>query len=125
MTTKTVVPAGLWVFRLASVVFLVAVLAQAVFAGLFVTGDIGFLDMHSVNANVVAFSVAAWVVASLVLRAPRRIVVGGVLAAVVTVAQVAVGYARMLPLHIPVGVAMFAVALRLAQLAFSYQGERK
>lgn len=111
--------------RLAGVVFLVAVLAQALFAGLFVTGDIGFLDMHSVNAMVVAFAAVLWIIASLVLRAPRRFVVAGVITAVVTVAQLGIGFARIIPLHIPVGVAMFAMGVRLVQLGFSYQGERE
>jgi hypothetical protein len=105
--------------------FLVAVLAQAVFAGLFVTGDVGFLDMHAFNANIAAVSVALWFIAALVLRAPRRIVITGVIAAVVTVAQVGIGFARIIPLHIPVGVVLFAAALRLVQLAFTYQGGRE
>lgn len=111
--------------RVASVLFVVAVLAQALFAGLFVTGDVGFLDMHSLNAGVIAFAAAACFVASLIMRAPRRIVHVGLVASLMTVAQIAVGYSRIIPLHIPLGVAMFALGIRLAQLAFSYKGERK
>jgi hypothetical protein len=106
----------------AGVVFLVSVLAQALFAGLFVTGDVGFLDMHSVNASVVVFSAAVWVIVSLIVRAPREMVIAGIAAVVVSVAQVAVGFARILPLHIPLGVLMFGAAVRLVQLAFSYRG---
>jgi hypothetical protein len=125
VTTRTVVPAGLWVLRVASVLFLVAVLAQALFAGLFVTGDVGFLDMHSLNASVIAFSAAACFVASLIMRAPRRIVHVGLIASLMTVAQIAAGFLRIIPLHIPLGVAMFGLGLRLVQLAFSVNGERK
>ncbi|MET0235490.1 MAG: hypothetical protein ABW224_12670 [Kibdelosporangium sp.] len=125
VTTRTVVPVGLWALRVAGIMFLAAVLAQAVFAGLFVTGEVEFLDMHAVNANVIVFAVVLWIVASLVVRAPRRVVVGGVVALAVSVAQVGVGFARILPLHIPIGVAMFAMGVRLVQLAFSYHGERE
>jgi hypothetical protein len=119
------VPLGLWALRVTGVVYVVGVLAQALFAGLFVTGDVGFLDMHSVNRSVIAFSAVAWIVTSLIVRAPRQIVIAGVVAAVLAVAQIAAGYLRILPLHIPLGVAMFAIGHRLVQLAFSYRAEEK
>jgi hypothetical protein len=122
VTTRTVVPLGLWALRVAGVVYLVGVLAQALFAGLFVTGDVGFLDMHSLNASVIAFAAVAWFITSLIVRAPRQIVTAGIAASVMVVAQIAAGYLRILPLHIPLGVVMFGIGHRLVQLAFSHRG---
>jgi hypothetical protein len=116
---------GLWALRVTGVVYVVGVLAQALFAGLFVTGDVGFLDMHSVNASVIAFSAVAWIVTSLIVRAPRQMVIAGIAALVMAVAQIAAGYLRVLPLHIPLGVVMFVVGHRLVRLAFSDRAEEK
>jgi hypothetical protein len=127
-TTKRAVPVTLWALRLAGVMFALAVLGQAVFAGLFVTGDLGMLTMHQVNAVVVVASALLWILAAIVLavadRAPARLVVLGVIALVLTVAQMAVGGSRVLWLHIPMGVGMFALAVRLVAVAFAYGRDR-
>jgi hypothetical protein len=47
-----------------------------------------------------------------------------VAALVVTLAQIAVGSSRILWLHIPLGVGMFAMAVRFAAAAFTYGKER-
>jgi hypothetical protein len=128
VTTKRIVPAALWGLRLAGVLFPLAVLAQAVFAGLFVTGDIALLDMHQVNAFVVLAAAVLWIIAAVVLSraadASRGLIVLGVAALVVTLAQIAVGSSRILWLHIPLGVGMFAMAVRFAAAAFTYGKER-
>jgi hypothetical protein len=119
---------ALWALRLAGVMFALAVLGQAVFAGLFVTGDLGMLTMHQVNAAVVAVSALLWILAAILLvvadRAPARLIVMGVVALVLTVAQTAFGGSRILWLHIPLGVGMFALAVRLVALAFAYGKDR-
>jgi hypothetical protein len=108
--------------RLAGVLFAVAVMGQAVFAGLFVTGDLTMLDMHQVNAIVVAGSALLWIVAAIPLG--RRLIMMGVVALVLTVVQMAVGGAHILWLHIPLGVGMFAMAVWFATTAFTYGKEK-
>ncbi len=119
---------ALWALRLAGVVFALAVFAQAVLAGLFVTGDLGMLTMHQVTAAVVLFSAVLWVLASVVLvvadKASGRLILFGVIAIVVTIAQMALGGSRVLWLHIPLGVGMFTMGLRLLATAFGYGKER-
>jgi hypothetical protein len=114
-----------WVLRVAGVLFLLAVLGQAALAGLFVTGDTGFLDMHEINGVVVGVSAIVWIIASLVLRMPVRTVLVGVAAFLATGAQIALGQSRGLVLHIPLGVALFGAGIALAALSFSYRTEPK
>ena len=126
--TRVVGPVALWALRLAGVMFPLAVFGQAIFAGLFVTGDLGMLNMHQVNSAVVLFTAVLWVLASIVLvvadKAPGRLIVFGVVAIVITVAQMAFGGSRVLWLHIPLGVGMFTMGLRLLAAAFGYGKER-
>ncbi|CAM3833238.1 hypothetical protein KIPE111705_27240 [Kibdelosporangium persicum] len=114
-----------WLLRTAGVLFLVAVLGQAVLAGLFVTGDTGFLDVHEINSTVVGLAAIAWIIASIVLKAPLRMVLVGVAALLATGAQIGLGHARGLGLHIPLGVALFGAGITLTTLAFSYRTEPK
>ncbi|TCO52809.1 hypothetical protein [Actinocrispum wychmicini] len=127
-TIKRVAPIALWALRVAGVLFAVAVMGQAVFAGLFVTGDVGMLDMHGLNAAVVVVATLVWIVVAIILavkyKNARELILIGVGALVITVVQMAVGGARILWLHIPLGVGMFALAVRMLGLAFSYGRER-
>lgn len=127
-TTNRVTPIATWALRVAAVLFAVSVLAQSVFAGLFVTGDVGMLDMHGVNAAAVAVAAVIWIVTAILLavknRDARRLIIMGVAALVITVAQMALGGSRILWLHIPLGVGMFAMGLRMVAAAFAYGRER-
>jgi hypothetical protein len=118
---------AIWALRVAGVLFALAVMGQAVSAGLFVTGDIAMLVMHGVNATVIVVATLVWIVAALLLvrrgRAARQLIVMGLIALVITVAQMAVGGARILWLHIPIGVGMFAMALRMVTAAFAFGKE--
>ncbi|RSM77704.1 hypothetical protein DMH04_34925 [Kibdelosporangium aridum] len=114
-----------WVLRTTAVLFLLAVLGQAVLAGQFVTGDTGFLEMHEINSTVVAVASIVWVVASLVLRAPLRMTLAGVAAFLATGAQIGLGHGRDLGLHIPLGVALLGAGIALISLSFAYRLELK
>jgi hypothetical protein len=126
-TINRVVPVAVWLLRVAGVLFALSVLAQAVLAGLFVTGDVGMLTMHGTNAVVVAVAALLYIVAAIILvrkdRGARRLVILGVVAFVLTFVQIAVGGAQILWLHIPLGVAIFATAVRLVGLSFAYGKE--
>ncbi|WP_237774694.1 hypothetical protein [Actinosynnema sp. ALI-1.44] len=113
----------IWVLRGAGVLFLLTVLGQALLAGLFVTGDIGFLAMHEVNGSIVGLAAMVWVAAALVLRAPRRMVLVGLGAFLATGAQIGLGHARGLQLHIPLGVLLFGAAVALTTMSFAYRAE--
>jgi hypothetical protein len=119
---------ALWGLRLAGVSFALAVMGQAIFAGLFVTGDLAMLNMHVANAAVVLFAALLWIIAAILLaisdRAPKRLIVIGLVALVLTGAQMAVGGSRVLWLHIPMGVGMFALAVRMLAMAFAYGKEK-
>ncbi|MCE7001467.1 hypothetical protein LWC34_01220 [Kibdelosporangium philippinense] len=110
-----------WVLRTTAVLFLLAVLGQAVLAGQFVTGDTGFLEMHAVNGTVVGAAAIVWVIASLVLRVPLRMGLVGVAALLATGAQIGLGHGRDLGLHIPLGVALLGAGITLTSLSFAYR----
>nr|WP_052478259.1 hypothetical protein [Kibdelosporangium sp. MJ126-NF4]CEL17218.1 hypothetical protein [Kibdelosporangium sp. MJ126-NF4]CTQ91552.1 hypothetical protein [Kibdelosporangium sp. MJ126-NF4] len=112
----------IWVLRVSGVLFLVTVLGQALLAGLFVSGDIGFLNMHELNGTIVGVASIVWLVAALALRAPRLILVGAV-ALTATGAQIGLGHSRGLELHIPLGVLLFGAAIVVTMLSFSYRAE--
>jgi heme A synthase len=109
------------------VLFAIAVLGQAVLAGLFVTGDVGMLTMHGINAIVVAVAALLYIVAGVLLarkdHAARRLVIIGVIALLTTVVQIALGDAQVLYLHIPLGVGIFATAVRMVSSGFAYGKE--
>lgn len=101
--------------RVLSVLLVLDVLAQAVLAGLFVTGDVALLDVHGANATQVMTSlVLLLVVACALLRWPVRGPVAPLCWALVlsalVVAQIVVGFSRQVAVHIPLGVAIFGVA---------------
>ena len=119
---------AVWLLRVAGVVFAVAVLGQAVLAGMFVTGDIGMLTIHGLNAIVVVAAALLYAVAGFMLvrkdRTARRLIAVGLGAFVVAFVQIAVGGSQVLVVHIPLGVAMFAMAAQMMRLAFTYDRER-
>lgn len=105
-----------------------AVLSQAWLAGGFLTGLSGALEAH----RNMAFGVIQWIglvalIVAILLWRPGRgpawpIAATGVALAAIG-AQIAVGFANVLQVHIPLGVAIFGLNLWLATaLAF---GERK
>src|SRR4051794_15230858 len=127
-TINRVVPVTVWLLRVAGVLFALAVLGQAVLAGMFVTGDVGMLTMHGLNAVVVAGAALLYAIAGIPLarkdRAARRLIILGTVAFVLAFVQIALGGAQVLALHIPLGVAIFATAVRMVALAFAYGKER-
>ncbi|GAB3904419.1 hypothetical protein GCM10029964_098120 [Kibdelosporangium lantanae] len=118
---------AVWLLRVAGVVFAVAVLGQAVLAGMFVTGDVGMLTIHGFNAIVVVAAALLYAIAGIMLvrkdRTARRLITMGLGAFVVAFVQIAVGGSRVLVVHIPLGVAMFAMAAQMMRLALTYGRE--
>ncbi len=120
MTTSTAPPGPrvtLWLLRAAVSIFLLAVLAQPVLAGLYLAGDVDALGVHALNASAVILLSMVVAVASLLFTTIGR---GRFWPLPVAVAlflvagfQTGMGYSRQLALHIPLGVAIVTAAVLL------------
>ena len=114
---------SLWLLRAALTVHLLAVLAQPVLAGLFLTGDIDAIAVHGTIGSTLA------AVDLLVIGVTLVHVLGGrgrlwVLPVIVVLflavgLQVGMGYARTLEIHVPLGVAIVTASVLLAAWVWS------
>jgi hypothetical protein len=108
-----------------SLLFLLAVLVQAGLAGLFVTGDVDMHAGHPRDAGLVAATLVVWISGAVLLwrpvRGPAWPIAAGAAALAVVFGQLALGYSGVVALHIPLGVAIFGLAVRLTIWAFSYR----
>jgi hypothetical protein len=109
---------SLWAFRLVITVNLLAVLAQPVLAGLFLTGDVDAIGVHGVIGSLLAaIELVVIVVAfAYVLGGRGRLWVlpVAVLLFLAVGFQIAAGYARQLELHVPLGVTIVVTSVLLA-----------
>lgn len=108
--------AAVWFLRISILLVTASVLIQPVLAGLFVTGEVGLLTMHAANASLIALLVLVQLVAAILVRTgggPGWPIWATVAFFVLVLAQTAIGYARVVALHIPVGVLMFGVIVGL------------
>jgi hypothetical protein len=95
--------------------------AQAVFAGSFLSGHYDVLRVHLVTAMVmVAVAVVQAVIAVFLRRAggPRSVLLVGLLFPVLVAGQGGLGMGRVLGLHVPLGVLFVVGLLRLAAWAW-------
>ena len=94
------------------------VLVQAAFAGRYLSGDAAGLRLHERNAElIVTLALVQLVLAVLVWR-PGRGPAWPALASLALwlaeVAQISLGYGRVLSVHVPLGVAIFGLTVALA-----------
>jgi len=90
---------------------------QPVLAGLFLSGDVDAIDMHATVANAVAFVSMALVgigIGYVVARGRWWVLVALVALLAAIVGQAFAGYARVLELHIPLGVLIVTASVLLA-----------
>lgn len=114
---------AVWSLRVLTLLTAVLVFLQPVWAGLFVTGDVGMLGMHSAGHIFITLVLLLQIVAAVLMWRPGR----GPTWPIWTTAgmfllvglQAGLGYARMLALHIPVGVLIFGLALVMLVAAWS------
>jgi hypothetical protein len=109
---------SLWLLRSLITVHLLAVLAQPVLAGLYLTGDVDAIGVHGLVGTLLAL------VGLVVIGAALAYVLGGrgrlwvlpvaVLLFLAEGFQIAAGYTRQLELHIPLGVAIVVTSVLLA-----------
>ncbi|MFJ9690646.1 hypothetical protein [Kitasatospora sp. NPDC101183] len=105
------VPRGaLLALRATSTLLAVLTLAQATFAGSFLTGRYEMLMVHSTNAMVLAALALGQFLFGAALRllgyGPLWLVVRPLLVAVAIGAQIALGFSRVLGVHVTLGVAI-------------------
>jgi hypothetical protein len=118
---------GIRILRALSVLALLDTLLQAALAGLFITGEVGLLDLHAANASVLALLVALEAIAAFLLWRPGRGPIGPFLLAVgllvLVGVQQALGESRVLAGHVPLGMAIFGIDAALTYWSFSYAYE--
>lgn len=122
-------PGLITALRIVAVATSVVVLLQAVSAGLFVTGQVSFLDMHGYGAMLAGLLVIATLVTAVLRWKPgggtSQPVLMAVVEVVLVVAQAGLGASRALSLHIPLGVALFGVTLLYAVWACTPAAARR
>jgi hypothetical protein len=111
-----------WLFRVCMTVAATLLANQAVYAGQFLAGTYGSLLTHRENATYSGIAVAVAAAAAVLLRWPGRGPLWPVLATVglfgLIAAQIAIGFARIITVHIPLGVAVIVVAVLLTVWAW-------
>jgi hypothetical protein len=113
----------LWTLRLVLSVHLLAVLAQPVLAGRYLTGDVDAMAAHGLVGSLLAL-VAMVVIAAalayvLVGRGPLWILPVAVLLFLADGFQIGFGYDRELDLHLPLGVGIVVAAVLLTAWAWT------
>jgi hypothetical protein len=106
-----------WPFRVTMSVAAVMLADQAVFAGQFLSGTFGALHTHRENATYSGIAVLAAAGAAVLIRWPGRGPLWPALAALglfgLIALQIVLGFARLLTVHIPLGVAIIGLAAGL------------
>ncbi|MBU2667296.1 hypothetical protein KOI35_27675 [Actinoplanes bogorensis] len=117
-----------WPLRITSTAAALLLFDQAVFAGQFLAGTFPVLHTHRVNATYAGITVLATAVAAVPVRWPGRgpiwpLAAGLALFGLVA-AQIALGFARVLAVHIPLGVTIILGALLLTGWSWRYRPGR-
>jgi len=107
-----------WAFRITSTVSAIMLFNQSVFAGQFLDGSYGSLLVHRENATYAGLAMLVSAVAAVLVRWPGRGPWWPILACVglfgLVGLQIALGFARAISLHVPLGVATILLAGALA-----------
>ncbi|GIE31165.1 hypothetical protein Ait01nite_042100 [Actinoplanes italicus] len=100
--------------RLFAIIVLLQVLLQAAFAGGFISGEITYLNAHSINGSMLLMTVMLLGGATILLFRPGRGPWWPILFSValwwVCSIQVGIGFARLVGAHIPLGAAIMALS---------------
>jgi hypothetical protein len=119
--------ASLWLLRLVATAHLVLVLAQPVLAGLFLTGSVDAITAHGVVGSALA-AVALVLIAATLLYVARRgrlwVLPVVVLLFLAVGFQIGMGHARVLAVHVPLGVAIVTAAVLLVIWVWSPSAAR-
>jgi hypothetical protein len=106
-----------WPFRIMVSAAAVLLFNQAVFAGQFLSGTFGALHTHRENATAAGIVVLAAALAAVPIRWPGRGPSWPILACLglfgLIALQIMLGFARVLTVHVPLGVAIIVLAVLL------------
>ena len=109
---------SLWTLRFLLTGHLVAVLAQPVLAGRYLTGDVDAIEVHGLVGSLLSLVAMALIAGAIayVLGGRGRLWVlpAAVLLFFAEGFQIGMGYSRQLQVHIPLGVAIVVIAVLLA-----------
>lgn len=109
---------SLWTLRLLLTGHLVAVLAQPVLAGRYLTGDVDAITVHGLLGSLLSLVAMALVAGALAYvlfgRGRLWVLPVTVLLFLAEGFQIGMGYSRELAVHVPLGVAIVVVAVLLA-----------
>lgn len=107
-----------WPFRLTVTAATVLLIDQSIYAGQFLSGMFGALHTHRENATAAGIVVLVAAMAAVPIRWPGRGPLWPLLACLGLFAliggQIALGFLRLLTIHIPLGVTIIALAVLLA-----------
>lgn len=111
-----------WAFRVTTTVAAVLLFDQAVFAGQFLDGTYSSLHTHRENATLAGVSVLVAAVSAVLVRWPGRGPLWPLLACLgvfgLIAIQIMVGFARLISVHIPLGVAIILLTALLTVWAW-------
>lgn len=119
---STPTPWTLWPFRVVVTTATVLLVDQPVFAGQFLSGTFTALQTHRDNATTAGLAVLAAALAAIPIRWPGRGPLWPALASLglfgLVALQIAVGFARLLTVHVPLGVSIITLAVLLTVWAW-------
>ena len=106
-----------WPYRLVVTVATVLLVDQPIYAGQFLSGSFSALHTHRENATAAGIAVLVAAVAAVPIRWPGSGPLWPLLASlglfVLIGGQIAIGFLRLLAIHIPLGVAIIVLAVLL------------
>jgi hypothetical protein len=109
---------GARVLRALNGLLTLMVLLQAVYAGQFLGGDAAMRTVHGASGEAIVLLAMAQLVAALVVwrpgRGPGWPAVASALLLVALVVQLGLGWSGLVAVHVPLGVAIFGLAVALS-----------
>lgn len=116
-TSERVPEWAVWSLRILVLAVAILVFGQPVLAGLFVTGDVGMLESHSMHATYLLTLAFFQIIAAILVWRPGGGPTWPIWASlaffVIAELQAGFGYARLIAIHIPLGVALFGMSVLL------------
>lgn len=109
--------ATLWVFRLLALPQAALFVLQPISIGSFLEGSWTAFDLHSIVGGVLVLPTMATTLVGLLLAVLARRVwlgLGAIALGVLTTAQVGIGHAGVVSVHVPLGVALVGLAVWLS-----------
>ena len=103
--------------RVAVLLHAALILAQAAFAGQFLGGDAAWVRVHEANAGIIQLTAFVQLILAILVWRPGRGPGWPALASLALLLaeelQMGFGYARLLGLHVPLGVAIFGTTVAM------------